>query len=133
MGAAGPRPMIASVLRGGGGRGPLVRWRLLDGCCWSSADDWLSSLGGGEVWPLWCGCGVGSLHGGGFNGHRGPVMETTLIVRRTRGDSDLHGGGREGVVRKSDDMFHSDMFVFGGQRDGCRRPRRQLSPILFEV
>jgi hypothetical protein len=35
----------------------LRRWQLLDGCCWSSADDCLSSPGGRGVGALWCGGG----------------------------------------------------------------------------
>jgi hypothetical protein len=110
----------------------LQWWWLLDGCCWSSVGDGVGSPVGG-IGPLWFGCGFGILHGGGFDEHRRLVTKTTLIMRRTRGDFGLHGPGCEGAVHDNDDVFHLEVFVFGGRCDGCRRPCPWLSPFLFKV
>jgi hypothetical protein len=50
----------------------------------------------------------------GPDGHRGPTMETTLVVWQSLGVSSLHGGGREGGECISGDMFLSGMDIFGG-------------------
>jgi hypothetical protein len=68
----------------------------------------------------------------GFDQHHGPATETTLVVRRARGDSDLQGEGEKGVVSTSDE-FHPGMFFFSGRCVVYRRPRRRLLPFLFEV
>jgi hypothetical protein len=53
---------------------------------------------------------LGASMVGGPDRHYGLVMETTLVVWRSLGVSDLHGGGREGVESGGGGKFLSGMF-----------------------
>jgi hypothetical protein len=69
---------------------------------------------------------------GGPDGHRGPVMEITLVVWGPLAVPGLHGGGSEGVESVDGGEFLSSMFIVGGGLVvGCRKPRRWLSSFFF--
>jgi hypothetical protein len=88
---------------------------------------------GGGQGPF--GVAVGSLYGGGPDGHRRPVMETTMVVWWSLSVSALHGGGHKGRECICGGMFllaWTSLAV--GVVDGCGRPRRRrLAPVLFVV
>jgi hypothetical protein len=71
---------------------------------------------------------------GGPDGHRGSVTESSLVVRWTRGDSNLHREGEKvGCVTAETSSILACLSLAVGVVDNCGRPRRRLSPFLFEV